>query len=38
MKDEYITPVIELLPIEDVLTASPWDDDEMPGTNPFADW
>ena len=40
MKEEYITPDVELLPIDDVLTQSPAydDDDEMPPVNPFADW
>ena len=43
MKHEYVTPDIELLLFDDILTASPgegvpdtdWDDDEMPGGN---DW
>ena len=38
MKKEYSSPVIELIPIENILTASPWDDNELPGTNPFEDW
>ncbi len=39
MTEEYVTPVVELLPIDDVLTASsPWrgDDDETPPVGP--DW
>ena len=34
MIDEYITPIVELLPLDDVLTASPneeWGDNELPG-------
>ena len=40
MKEEYITPDVELLPIDDVVTASPvYDDDEMTPVNPFdEDW
>ena len=36
MIKEYVTPTVELLPIEDVLTASPsesWGDNELPGDN-----
>jgi hypothetical protein len=37
MKNEYMTPEVEMLPIDDVLTSSPiLDDDEMPPAPP--DW
>ena len=39
MKDEYVTPIVEILLIEDVLTASPLDEDETPGIDiPDDDW
>lgn len=38
MIDEYITPTVEIVLIEDVLRTSRGDEDELPGTNPFDDW
>ena len=36
MIEEYVTPIVELLPLDDILTASPgeeenWGDNELPG-------
>ena len=38
MIEEYVAPTVEILLIEDVLRTSRSDEDELPGTNPFADW
>ena len=36
MVDEYVTPTVELLRIEEIITTSGWESDELPGTG--NDW
>ena len=31
MKDEYITPAVEIISVEDIVSTSPWGEDELPG-------
>ena len=39
MIEEYVTPEIEILPLDEILTArNSGDEDEMEPVNPFADW
>lgn len=37
MTEEYVTPTVELIVIDDVITTSDWGEDELPGDS-SDDW